>query len=37
MLILSRRIGATICIGDEVELTVLGVNRGHDRAKNVRI
>ena len=26
MLILTRRIGETICVGDDIEVTVLGIN-----------
>ncbi|NKC12590.1 MAG: carbon storage regulator CsrA [Gammaproteobacteria bacterium] len=31
MLILTRRVGETLMIGDEVSVTVLGVNRGQVR------
>lgn len=31
MLILTRRIGETIKIGDEIDVTVLGVSRGQVR------
>jgi len=31
MLILTRRIGETICIGDDIEVTVLGINRNQVR------
>lgn len=33
MLILSRRIGETIMVGDDIEVTILSVNDG----KNVRV
>ena len=29
MLILSRRIGETLCIGPDVEITIIGIHGGH--------
>ena len=31
MLILTRRVGETICIGDDVEVTIMDVNRSQVR------
>lgn len=31
MLVLSRQIGTSVCIGDDVTVTVLGNNRSHVR------
>jgi carbon storage regulator len=31
MLILTRRIGEKLCIGDDVQITILGVTRGQVR------